>query len=236
MAGGKKGGSRKNPEDRIRARNEARILKAAVELFSRKGYDGTRMAEIADACGLPKANVYYYFATKEAIYTRLVERLLEGWDRALEHIAADREPREALAAYIAAKLEYSRRHAAESRFFANEMLRGGQFLSRRQIRHMQHITAERAAVVEGWITAGKMASVDVRHFFIMLWAATQFYAEFEAVAAVTLRKKRLVKSDYADATETIVNTILDGCMPAPAIAVTSRRSWRDPRRAGATGH
>ncbi|MGO4841980.1 TetR family transcriptional regulator, partial [Rhizobiaceae sp. 2RAB30] len=40
---------RKNPEERIRARNEAKILKAAVELFSRKGFDGTRIAEIAEA-------------------------------------------------------------------------------------------------------------------------------------------------------------------------------------------
>lgn len=199
-----------NPEERIRARNEKKILKAAVELFSRKGFDGTRIAEIAEESGLPKANVYYYFTTKEAIYTRLIESLLAGWDKALEHISADREPREALAAYIAAKLDYSRKHVPESRFFANEMLRGGQFISRRQKRHMQEITRERAAVIEGWIEQGKIAPVDPNHFLIMLWATTQFYADFAAVTAVTLGKSRLRVADFEDARKTIVEVVLNG--------------------------
>jgi len=213
MADPAKGTRRKNPEERIRARNEAKILKAAVELFSRKGFDGTRIAEIAEASGLPKANVYYYFSTKEDIYTKLIESVLEGWDRALEHIRAESEPREALTAYVAAKLYYSRMHAAESRFFANEMLRGGTFLTRRQKQHMQEITRDRAAIVEGWIRSGKMAAVDPRHFFILLWSATQFYGDFEAVAAPVLDRARLTKADFAAAAETITKTILAGCLP-----------------------
>lgn len=203
----------KPPSDvRIRARNEAKILKAAVKIFSLKGFDGTRIAEIADASGLPKANVYYYFATKEAIYETLVERLLTGWDKTLEHIVADREPREALSAYIHAKLEYSRKHVIESRFFANEMLRGGRFLSSGQKKHMQDITRERVEVIEEWIRQGKMVEVEPNHFFMMLWAATQFYADFTTVAAVTLNKSQLTKNDYDSAYETIVKTVLDGCL------------------------
>ncbi|NGO54709.1 TetR/AcrR family transcriptional regulator [Allomesorhizobium camelthorni] len=214
MAGAKSAPSRKAPEERIRARNEAKILKAAVELFSRKGFDGTRTAEIAEACGLPKANIYYYFSTKEAIYTTLIERLLQGWDKALEHITAERDPREALSAYVAAKLDYSRRHVVESRFFANEMLRGGGFLSRAQKRHMQEITRERVRVVEGWVRDGKIVPIDPNHFFIMLWATTQFYADFAEVAAVTLEKARLSLTDYEAAQKTIVKVILSGCLPA----------------------
>ena len=114
-------------EARIRARNKAKILKAAVELFSLKGYEGTRIAEISKASGLPKANIYYYFETKEAIYATLIDSLFAGWDKALEHIDAAREPEEAIRDYIRAKLDYSRKHLVESRFFANEMLRGGRF-------------------------------------------------------------------------------------------------------------
>lgn len=203
-----------NSEQRIRTRNEARILQSAVELFSRKGFDGTRIAEIAKASDLPKANVYYYFATKEAIYTRLIEGVLAGWDEALEHIDPELEPREALSLYIAAKLEYSRKHASESRFFANEMLRGGRFLSRRQKQHMKDITHERARVIKGWIDQGKIVRVDPNHFLIVLWSATQFYADFSAVAAATLEKKSLSASDYETARSTIVEVILNNCLPA----------------------
>ena len=205
----------KAPEERIRARNESAILRAAVELFARKGFDGTRITEIAEASGLPKANVYY-FETKEAIYATLIERLLQGWDKALEHIRADREPREAITAYIAAKLDYSRRHATESRFFANEILRGGGFLSRVQRRHMREITHERVEVVEGWVREGKLRPVDPRHFFMMMWATTQFYADFAEVAAMTVGKAKLGIADFNEAQDAIVSTILQGCLPCPA--------------------
>ncbi|MCR9136126.1 MAG: TetR/AcrR family transcriptional regulator [Alphaproteobacteria bacterium] len=213
MTGKKTKLSKSNSEQRIRARNEAKILKSAVELFSRKGFDGTRIAEIAEASGLPKANVYYYFANKAAIYTRLIEGVLTGWDRALEHITPDREPREALSLYIAAKLDYSRKHASESRFFANEMLRGGKFLSRQQKRHMKEITREYARVIEGWMEEGKIVRVDPNHFLIMLWATTQFYADFSTVAAATVEKKHLTASDFETARSTIVDIILNNCVP-----------------------
>ena len=203
------------PEPRIRARNEERILRAAVDLFADKSFHGTHVKEIAEASGLPKTNVYYYFPTKESIYSAVIERLIEGWDRAFEHIVPEREPREAIAAYIRAKLDYSRRHAAESRFFANEMLRGAQFLEQRQRQHIRDVTTQRAHVVEDWIRRGRMAPVDPRHFFIMLWSATQFYADFGALAADVLQKRRLTRRDFDAAAETMIRVILDGCCPPP---------------------
>ena len=209
------GAGTETPEPRIRARNEERILRAAVDLFADKGFHGTHVKEIARASGLPKTNVYYYFPTKESIYSAVIERLIEGWDRAFDHIVAEREPREAIAAYIRAKLEYSRLHAAESRFFANEILRGAQFLERRQRQHIRDVTTQRAHVVEEWIHRGQMAPVDPRHFFIMLWSATQFYADFGTLAADVLQKRRLTRKDFDAAAETMTRIILDGCCGPP---------------------
>lgn len=200
---------------RIRARNEERILRAAVGLFADKSFHGTHMKEIARVSGLPKTNVYYYFPTKESIYAAVIERLIEEWDRAFEHIVSEREPREAIAAYIRSKLEYSRRHATESRFFANEILRGAQFLERRQRQHIREVTDQRAHVVEEWIRLGKMAPVDPRHFFIVLWSATQFYADFGMLAADVLRQRRLTRNDFDTAAETMTRVILDGCCTNP---------------------
>lgn len=204
--------SKSKSDLRIRDRNETKILNVAVELFSRKGFDGTRIAEIAQASDLPKANVYYYFASKEAIYTRLIDRVLAGWDDALEHISADREPRDALSDYIKAKLEYSRKHTSESRFFANEMLRGGQFLSRIQKNHMREITHKHTGVIEGWINDGKIVKVDPHHFLIMLWSSTQYYADFSSVVASSLEKKTLGKAEFEKARATIVEIVLNNCL------------------------
>ena len=207
---------REAPTPRIRARNEEKILRAAVGLFADKSFHGTHVKEIARVSGLPKTNVYYYFPTKESIYTAVIERLIEGWDRAFEHIVPEHEPREAIAAYIRAKLEYSRRYATESRFFANEILRGAQFLERRQRQHIRDVTDQRAHVVEEWIRRGQMAPVDPRHFFIMLWSATQFYADFGMLAADVLNRRQLTRQDFDAAAETMTRVILDGCCAPPA--------------------
>ena len=206
--------SGKPPEARIRARNKAKILKTAVHLFVERGFDGTHISEIADQCGLPRANVYYYFQSKEGIYTALIEQVISGWDRAFEHIDADREPREAIADYVHAKLEYSRRNPVESRFFASEMLRGARFLRQRHWRHIREVTRQRAFVVEEWIRQKKLAPVDPHHFFILLWSSTQFYADFGFLAAGLLQRRTLTRKVFQDAANTICRIILDGgCDP-----------------------
>ena len=49
----------RDPEERIRERNRRLIIKAGIGIFARKGFDGTRIAEIAEASGLPKANFFF---------------------------------------------------------------------------------------------------------------------------------------------------------------------------------
>ena len=63
-------------EDRLEAK--ARILQAASRLFSEKGYDGTRVFEIAEAAGVNKALIYYYFQSKEDILDSLIDSLMSG--------------------------------------------------------------------------------------------------------------------------------------------------------------
>lgn len=210
-AGSMAGGHRKA---RIRSKNKERILSAAVELFAAKGFDGTRLGEIAEHCGLPRANLYYYFESKEGIYTALIEQVIASWDRAFEHINRDREPREAIEDYVRAKLEYSRTHATQSRLFANEMLRGGEFLTDEHRRHMRSVTESRAGVVLDWIKQGRLAPVDPHHFFILLWSTTQFYADHETLAASMLGRQRLEMQDFEDAAATISAIVLDGCCRA----------------------
>lgn len=202
----------RDPEERIRERNRRLILKAGIDVFSRKGFDGTRIAEIAEKSGLPKANVYYYFSSKEEIYTAIISHLIDGWDDALKPINAESEPADAFRNYVQAKLEYTRKNGAESRLFASEIIHGARFLKKKDREHMREITDRRVVVVEDWIAAGKMAPIDVRHLFIMLWAATQFYGDFEPLAADALRKPRLKVEDYEKAARTITETILNGVL------------------------
>lgn len=201
------------PERRIRERNRRLILDAATEVFARKGFDGTRITEIAKVTGLPKANVYYYFASKDDIYRTLIARLIQSWDKALEEIAPDRDPADALTKYVKAKIQFSRKHPAESRLFASEILRGARFLTYGERQHIREVTNQRVAAIEVWIAEGKIAPVDPRHLLVMLWAATQFYADFEPVVRDALGNRRLRIADFDAAAATVTDTVLTGLIP-----------------------
>ncbi|MBP1964360.1 TetR/AcrR family transcriptional regulator [Paenibacillus aceris] len=46
-----------------------KILDTAIELFRIKGYSAASMQDIAEACGMAKASIYKFFATKEELFT-----------------------------------------------------------------------------------------------------------------------------------------------------------------------
>lgn len=213
------------PGLRIGDRNRARILEAATHVFALRGFDGARIAEIAERATLPKANVYYYFRTKRAIYETIIKDLVAQWDAALSHLDATRRPAEALADYIRAKLDFSRTRTAQSKMFANEVVHGGRFLARSVRDHMHAITAEKTRVFEAWARAGLMDPIDPVHLFILLWGATQFYADFSVMAKNGLGVKRLTGSHFEDAATTIIQIVMKGCGVRPRV----RR--RPPRRA-----
>ncbi|MGI5936151.1 MAG: TetR/AcrR family transcriptional regulator [Oscillospiraceae bacterium] len=55
-----------------------RILSAATQLFSQKGYDATRVNDIASAANVNKALIYYYFKSKEDILDYIVHSVLNN--------------------------------------------------------------------------------------------------------------------------------------------------------------
>lgn len=52
-----------------------RILDAMFDLVAQNGYDKTSISQIADAIGIKKASIYYYFKSKEEIFLCLVSEL-----------------------------------------------------------------------------------------------------------------------------------------------------------------
>jgi TetR/AcrR family transcriptional regulator len=63
----------RNPEETRR-----RILDAAEAEFARKGYDGTRLRDVALAVGVHHALLHHYFKDKEGLFRAVLERAIEG--------------------------------------------------------------------------------------------------------------------------------------------------------------
>ena len=54
-----------------------RILDAAEDLFSKRGFDGVTMREVAELANLDAALAHYYFATKQGLFDAVLERRAE---------------------------------------------------------------------------------------------------------------------------------------------------------------
>jgi len=197
----------------VRREATAAILAAAEAVFSRGGFEGARMAEIAAAAGLPKANLHYYFGTKERLYAAVLEDILRQWlEAAAEWIVADRHPAEALAGYVRAKLADARARPGASRIFAGELLRGAPLLMPFLRGELRRRVAEMGAVIEGWSARGLMDRVAPAHLFFGIWAMTQTYADFDVqIRAVLGQDDGLDEQTFATATATVTAMVLKGC-------------------------
>ena len=199
------------PKGLIRQTNEALILSAAERVFARAGFGGATMATIAEASGLPKANLHYYFGSKEVLYRAVLARILSDWLVPTHGITADAEPRAAIEQYIRAKMAMSAQRPDASRVFANELLHGAAVVGALMRGELRDKVQLKAAVIDGWVTAGRMAPVDATHLFFTIWAATQTYADFEAQVCAVLGRDQLTAADHARATTHVVGLVLRGC-------------------------
>lgn len=63
---------------RPRSFDEDQVLGAAMDVFWRKGYDGTSMADLLEATGLHKGSLYQCFGDKHTLFIRALRRYLEN--------------------------------------------------------------------------------------------------------------------------------------------------------------
>ena len=204
-------GDNEQSKGQIRQTNEALILAAAERVFAGAGFAGATMAAIAEASGLPKANLHYYFGSKQELYRLVLARTLKDWLLPAHGITADAEPKEAIESYIRAKMALSAQRPHASKVFANELLHGAPVLKTLLVTELRDMVLAKAAVIEGWISAGRMAPVDPVHLFFTIWAATQTYADFDVQVCAVLGRPELSLPDHARATEHVVSLMLRGC-------------------------
>lgn len=173
-------------QSRIQKKNREAILTAALREFSARGFAGTTIDQIAEAAGLSKPNVLYYFQSKDAIHNELLRGLLDLWLGPLREMRAEGEPADQILAYARRKLEMSRDYPQESRLFANEMLQGASRLGPVLGGELRDLVDEKSALISQWIAEGRIAQVDPHHLLFSVWALTQHYADFEVQVRAVL--------------------------------------------------
>ncbi|MES2541596.1 MAG: TetR/AcrR family transcriptional regulator [Pseudomonadota bacterium] len=194
----------------IRRENERAILDAAEKVFAEAGFGGATMQLIADMAGLPKANLHYYFATKEDLYRRVVQQIFEIWLDAASSFDNAPGPVEGIGAYIDAKMDISRTHPHGSKVWASEVMHGAPVIQDYLETTLRDWTNGRIAVIQRWIDEGKMQPINPRHLLYMLWATTQHYADFGHQIQTLNDGKPLTDTQWREAKTSVRDMVLRG--------------------------
>jgi len=111
-----------------------RILDAAVQVFSTKGYHGTLVDEIAAEAETSKGGVYFHFPNKQAIFLALLDRLAHLLRERVEAaVATQTDPIARAEAALHVVLETFGNHRRLARLFLVEALGAGPEFNARMI-------------------------------------------------------------------------------------------------------
>lgn len=185
---------------RIQRQKREVILAAALEAFAEDGLRGATLEKIADKAGMSKPHVVYYFGSKDAIYTELLQSLLEVWVQPLRDLSEDADPLAAILTYMRRKLRMSQEMPCESKMFATEILHGAPRMRPQLSGDLKALVDDKAALIARWSAEGKIAKIDPHHLIFSIWAMTQHYADFDIqVEAVLGTDRKAGLYDEADA-------------------------------------
>ena len=200
-------------ETRIQREKQDAILEAALEVFASNGFRGSTIDQIADAAGMSKPNLLYYFSSKEEVHKKLIERLLNVWLAPLRQMNASGDPIAEICSYIRRKLEMSRDLPRESRLFANEILQGAPRIISMIEGELKNLVDEKTAIIKGWMDEGRLVEVDPYHLLFSIWATTQHYADFDVQVRTMLGPDKDGEDRFEDAAKFLNQLFVHGLMP-----------------------
>jgi len=155
---------------------EQRILDAAEHVFARAGYAGARTKEIADAAGVTKAMIHYYFDSKEQLFRAVLDRILFELIKLVQEVTSLETSRAArLDSFIRGFFDYVTRHphfgrltflggGEESPYFDN-IVRG----------FFRPLFARGVEFINQGIAEGIFRQVDPPQFLLAIYAVTMEY-------------------------------------------------------------
>jgi AcrR family transcriptional regulator len=140
------------------------ILQAAARLFVERGFDGTSMYEIAEALGVTRTAIYYYYKNKEAILVALTNNITRVAAQLAEEAAQhkDLSPLQALRAIVERHLRLIIDHAEQFRIVERSEERLPPRLRAAAADYRRTVLANFSAVIERGIRSGDFRPTDAR--------------------------------------------------------------------------
>lgn len=183
-------------------------LPAAAELFADQGLDDTKIEQVAAATGIPKATLYYYFASKEEILAFLLhDTLLSMSDEVAIATASEGSAAERLGLVIDAQLRVMADQPAVCRALVGDLGRAARMPTVAQMINSAYTEPVEALLKEGAQDGSLVEQTQ---------PTAAAMALFGAVAVTGLSQLATGRPlEVAPLAETIRSTVLDGLRPRP---------------------
>ncbi len=147
-------------QPRARERRE-RILDAALEVFTRRGYREATMDEVAEVAATSKGGLYFHFPGKETLFLALLDRSAELLlQRTSEALARTTDPAAKLDAALEVVVHTFASHRALARLFLVEALAAGPTIQHALITVRRRFTALIARELSAAQAAGVVGPLD----------------------------------------------------------------------------
>lgn len=72
-------------------KTELRLMDSALGLFAEKGFESTSVREIIERAGVTRPVLYYYFASKEGLFSRLIKSRIQNSAQQIDAICSEVE-------------------------------------------------------------------------------------------------------------------------------------------------
>lgn len=171
----KKTGIRAQQADQTRAR----ILQAAIKVFTEDGYSGGRIERISAEADSNDRMLYYYFGSKEKLFVRVLEHTYEQFNLAESTLRLDPStPVQTLQQLVAFVWEYYVTHPEFVAILSIENLHKGKHA--RQSGELRRLSGEAVGVLRPIIEAGQQQGLfrqdlDIKHVYLMIASLCYFY-------------------------------------------------------------
>jgi AcrR family transcriptional regulator len=175
------------------------ILDAATDLFSRKGYAGVTMGDVADAVAIGPSALYRHFPSKQDLLAAVVAEALNTLDDALT--AAENEPSSGVAAPLAAVVL---KH------------RGAGVLWQREVRQLSPADRATFRVEIDQIAARFAALIRARRPGIgAVEADLLSWSSLAVATSVSLHSLLLPEPEFTTLLAELISTVIDAPIPPP---------------------
>lgn len=195
---------------------ERKILAAAVQVFAQKGFDGARTDEIAAEAGVNKAMIYYYFKSKENLYTVIVETVFGKvyliLSRHLSLVDVN-TPEQGILSFIDSYVDFIYAHRIFVKVMLWDLARGGTIVARVAGKVMRDKTEQVRGIFEQAAREGYIRPVDPKHLLVSIIGMVLFFFFAEPVVRVIWGEEPLTPEHIAERKQEVSNLIIHGILP-----------------------